>query len=146
MEKFNKIEYTKEYNKQHYKQFKTELKAGEKEELDKLLKENNLSKVEFIRKAKEKLERGRLIMKNTKYLIEWQIKGSDIVSSEEYDFKEDAVSEFERLKELNKNAPSSNKITEYRLYSVTYEIDEDGEPLDDGNFDELNYFETDKVL
>lgn len=58
--KFNKVKYNQQYNKEHYKQFKTELKAKEKEELDKLLKENNLSKVEFIRKAKELLEKGKL--------------------------------------------------------------------------------------
>ena len=62
-EKFNKIKYNQQYNKEHYKQFKTELKAEEKEELDRLLKENNLTKVEFIKKAKELLERGKLIMK-----------------------------------------------------------------------------------
>ena len=59
-EKFNKIKYNQQYNKEHYKQFKTELKAEEKEELDYILKQKGMSKVEFIRKAKELLEKGKL--------------------------------------------------------------------------------------
>ncbi len=56
---FDQNEYTKEYNKTHYKQFKTELPIEEKEIIDKFLKENNITKIEFIRNAfkKEKLKR-----------------------------------------------------------------------------------------
>ncbi len=49
--KFNQKEYNKEFNKKHYRQFKTELPIAEKEEIDNFLKEINMSKVEFIRKA-----------------------------------------------------------------------------------------------
>lgn len=59
-DKFNQKKYIREYNKKHYKQFKTELKTEEKEELDRILKEKGISKVEFIRKAKELLQKGKL--------------------------------------------------------------------------------------
>ena len=42
MNKFNQKEYINEYNKQHYSIFKVSLKKEEKEELNKLLKQNNL--------------------------------------------------------------------------------------------------------
>lgn len=50
MEKnFDQKEYIKEYNKTNYKQFKAELPKEKKEQIDIFLKENNLSKAEFIR-------------------------------------------------------------------------------------------------
>lgn len=39
------------YNKEHYKAFKVDLKIQELEELEFLLKEDKLSKAEFLRKA-----------------------------------------------------------------------------------------------
>nr|DAX16864.1 MAG TPA: NikA, BACTERIAL CONJUGATION, RELAXASE, DNA [Caudoviricetes sp.] len=51
MNKFNQKEYINEYNKQHYSIFKVSLKKEEKEELNKLLKQNNLTNADFLRNA-----------------------------------------------------------------------------------------------
>ena len=40
-----------EYNKKHYKQFKVDLKIEEKENLEKMLKEDNITKASFLRLA-----------------------------------------------------------------------------------------------
>lgn len=61
--KFNQNQYIKEFNKKNYKQFKTELPIEEKEKIDAFLKANNMSKVEFIRRAyiylKKELEKDK---------------------------------------------------------------------------------------
>ena len=49
--KFNQSEYIKEYNKKHYASLRVQLKKEEKEELDQLLKANNLTMPQFIRNA-----------------------------------------------------------------------------------------------
>lgn len=54
---FNQKEYIKEYQKENYKQFKTKLKPNEMEEINDFLKENNMSKREFILKSKKLLEK-----------------------------------------------------------------------------------------
>lgn len=51
MNKFNQKEYINEYNKQHYSIFKVSLKKEEKKELNKLLKQNNLTNADFLRNA-----------------------------------------------------------------------------------------------
>lgn len=55
MKQFNQLEYQKEYNKEHYKTFKVDLKKEEFEELDKILKEKGLTKAQFLRNAIEQL-------------------------------------------------------------------------------------------
>lgn len=50
-EKFNQSKYIQEWNKQNKRQFKVNLNIPEYEELKKLLKENNLSNVQFVRNA-----------------------------------------------------------------------------------------------
>lgn len=57
MEKFNQMEYIKEYNKEHYKTFKVDLKKDEWEEIDSLLKEKGITKAQFIRDAIERLKK-----------------------------------------------------------------------------------------
>ena len=57
---FNQKEYINNYKKEHYSAFKVNLKKEEKQELDKLLKESNLTKTRFLKNAiaelKEKKE------------------------------------------------------------------------------------------
>lgn len=65
--KFDQKKYIKEYNKNNYKQFKAELPKEEKEYIDKFLKENNLSKAEFIRKAYK-------ILKGEFYMYKEEVK------------------------------------------------------------------------
>lgn len=60
MEKFNQTKYIMEYRKQHKAQFNVDLNKSEKEELDILLKENNLTKADFIRLAIKALKEKRL--------------------------------------------------------------------------------------
>ena len=51
MEKFNQLKYIQEYNKEHYKTFKVDLKTKEFEELEKILKKAKLTKAEFLRQS-----------------------------------------------------------------------------------------------
>ena len=60
MEKFNQTKYIDTYRKQYKAQFNVDLNKDEKEELDILLKENNLTKVEFIRLATKLLRQNKL--------------------------------------------------------------------------------------
>ena len=53
---FNQQKYIQEYNKEHYKAFKVDLKVDELKELEALLKKNNLSKAQFLRDAIENLK------------------------------------------------------------------------------------------
>ena len=57
MEKFNQLKYIQGYNKEHYKTFKVDLKKEEFEELNKLLKEKDLTKAQFLRDAVDRLKR-----------------------------------------------------------------------------------------
>ena len=47
----NQKEYINNYKKEHYSAFKVNLKKEEKQELDKLLKESNLTKTRFLKNA-----------------------------------------------------------------------------------------------
>lgn len=57
MEQFNQSEYIKQYNKDHYKTFKVDLKKEELEELNKLLKKKKMTKATFLRQSIEKLKK-----------------------------------------------------------------------------------------
>lgn len=57
---FNQQEYIKEYNKNNYKKISIYLKNDEFEELNKLLKENSLSKNELFRIAFNMLKNGKI--------------------------------------------------------------------------------------
>ena len=56
MKEFNQNKYTQEYNKEHYKTFKVDLKKEELEELNKLILERNLTKAQFLRNAIDTLK------------------------------------------------------------------------------------------
>ena len=61
MEKeFNQLEYIKEYNKEHYKAFKVDLKKEELDNINKLLKENNMTKAYFLRLSIKALKDGKI--------------------------------------------------------------------------------------
>ena len=57
---FDKKEYDKIFLKNNYKTFKVDLKKEEWENADKLLKKNNISKVELVRIALKLLEKGKI--------------------------------------------------------------------------------------
>ena len=54
--KFNQKEYIIQYRKKHKKQFNVDLNNKEYDDLIKLLKEKNLTKVQFVRNAYEELK------------------------------------------------------------------------------------------
>ena len=51
MKEFNQSKYIQEYNKEHYKTFKVDLKTKEFEELEMILKKAKLTKAEFLRQS-----------------------------------------------------------------------------------------------
>lgn len=57
---FNQLEYIKEYNKEHYKAFKVDLKKEELDNINKLLKENNMTKADFLRLSIKALKDGKI--------------------------------------------------------------------------------------
>lgn len=56
-DKFDQKKYIQEYNKQHYKAFKVDLKVEELESLEELLKQHSLTKAQFLRDAIDKLKK-----------------------------------------------------------------------------------------
>lgn len=57
---FNQSKYITNWQKENKKQFKVSLDPNEFEEANKLLEENNLSKIEFVRLALKNLKNGTL--------------------------------------------------------------------------------------
>ena len=51
MEKFNEAKYKQQYNKDHYRTFKVDLKKEEFDKLEQKLKELGLTKAQFLRDA-----------------------------------------------------------------------------------------------
>ena len=56
-EKFNQQKYIQQYNKEHYKTFKVDLKIDEMNKLEILLKKVKMTKADFLRKAIENAEK-----------------------------------------------------------------------------------------
>lgn len=56
---FNQKEYTIAYNKENYSRFLVDLPKKDKEELDKILKEDNMTKADFLRRAIKKYKKTR---------------------------------------------------------------------------------------
>lgn len=56
MEKFNQAKYIQEYNKEHYKTFKVDLKVEEMQELETMLTSLHLTKAQFLRNAIKELK------------------------------------------------------------------------------------------
>ena len=51
MDKFNESKYKQQYNKEHYRTFKVDLKKEELDKLEQILKELGLTKAQFLRNA-----------------------------------------------------------------------------------------------
>lgn len=87
-------------------------------------------------------------MKKKFYYIEERKIKSDFINSEEYPSKEEAENHFRWLKMVEINAKPSQTKKVYSLIEWETEIDEDGEPLEncDGIFNEIDSFETNKIL
>lgn len=63
---FDQKKYIKDYQKEHYKQFKAKIKNEEMEELNKLLTDKKMNKTEFVLNAKFLLESGIMMGKSEK--------------------------------------------------------------------------------
>lgn len=57
MSKFNQKKYVQEYNKEHYKAFKVDLKVEELLELESILKSKGITKAQFLRNAIKALKK-----------------------------------------------------------------------------------------
>ena len=57
MSEFNQKQYIIDYNKEHYKAFKVDLKVEELEELEKILQEKGITKAQFLREAIDKIKK-----------------------------------------------------------------------------------------
>lgn len=55
--KFDQNKYKQEYNKKNYSRFLVDLPKKDKEELDELLKQNGITKAEFLRWAIEQYKK-----------------------------------------------------------------------------------------
>ncbi len=56
---FNQQKYIQEYNKKNYSRFLVDLPKKDKEELDKMLKEDGMSKATFLKIAIDKYKKTR---------------------------------------------------------------------------------------
>lgn len=83
---FNKREYDNNYDKEHYSQFKAKLKIEEKESLDNLLENENMTKTDFLKQSIYEFKKGRNIMMN-KYDIINFLKRNEVEEKE--NFRED---------------------------------------------------------
>lgn len=128
MKEFNQKKYIQEYNKEHYKPFNVRLKKDEYEKLEELLKEKNLSKPDFLRKAIENLEKER--GENMENVIE---------NLRDY-VKEEIKNEIDNLEELKKEQGHNN----FEGESVYNNIDEAIEDLkrmqETGDFEDYNNY------
>lgn len=55
--KFNQSKYIQEYNKEHYKTFKVDLKVEEWNEINELLNKKGMTKAQFLREAIKQLKK-----------------------------------------------------------------------------------------
>lgn len=83
---FNKREYDNNYDKEHYSQFKAKLKIEEKESLDNLLENENMTKTDFLKQSIYEFKKGKNIMMN-KYDIINFLKRNEV--TEKGIFRED---------------------------------------------------------
>ena len=64
-EEFNQQKYIQQYNKEHYKAFKVDLRKEEINNLNILLKENGMTKAEFLRLSIISLKEGKINKKKS---------------------------------------------------------------------------------
>lgn len=57
---FNQQKYIQQYNKEHYKTFKVDLKKEELDNINMLLKEKNMTKADFLRLSIKALETNQI--------------------------------------------------------------------------------------
>lgn len=129
MSEFNQSKYIQQYIKEHKKRFACDLNKKEFEELEKLLKEKGLKKVEFLRNSIENLKKERGD----------SMKNEVIKNLKDY-VKEEIKNEIENLEELKKEQGHNN----FEGISIYKNIDEAIEDLkrmqEIGDFEDYNNY------
>lgn len=144
MEKFNQNKYIQDYRKQNYKQFKVELKVEEMDELNELLKKKKLNKTEFVKLAKNALEKGMigmkyLVIKDTQVFEKrgnWVYGGETLMSKELkiFDDLDEAKNYYDDIK-LEDDFQGSNRYSDFK---VLYKYDSskiNDEDIEAGDYD-----------
>ena len=65
MGEFNQVRYINQYAREHYSRFHVDLLKDDKEELDKMLKEDGITKADFLRNAIEEYKKKRIKKKES---------------------------------------------------------------------------------
>lgn len=81
---FNQKEYIIQYKKEHYSTFKVDLLKDEKKALDKILKNENMTKTEFLRKSIIDFKKERKIEMNKFDVINF-LKNRKVKEKEEFE-------------------------------------------------------------
>lgn len=81
---FNQKEYIIQYKKEHYSTFKVDLLKDEKKALDKILKNENMTKTEFLRKSIIEFKKERKIEMNKFDVINF-LKNRKVKEKEEFE-------------------------------------------------------------
>jgi hypothetical protein len=130
MSKFNQSKYIQQYIKEHKKRFVCDLNKDEFEELEKILKEKGLKKVEFLRNSIENLKKER--RDNMENVIE---------TLRNY-VKEEIKSEIENLEETKKEQ-GNNEFEGESVYSNIDEAIEDLKRMQEtGDFEDFNNYKV----
>lgn len=136
---FDKTKYDMELRKKTKKQFNTDLYKDEKEELDRLLKQENITKTEFIRNAitnlKEKIKMkkyyvvlGTELFKRKNYKWEYDVCIDKPREAEIFDNYEKAKEFYDNLK-LYDNISGIERYADFKeIYSYNEKDLEDEEP------------------
>lgn len=128
MSEFNQSKYIQQYIKEHKKRFACDLNKEEFEELEKILKEKGLKKVEFLRNSIENLKKER--GDNMENVIENLINY----------VKEEIKNEIENLEELKKEQ-GHNKFEGESIYNNIDEAIEDLKRMQEtGDFEDYNNY------
>lgn len=142
---FDQKEYIKEYRKNKYKQFKTEMPVSEKEEIDKFIKDYNLSKLSFIREGfelmKEKYENRKYYVKASSYYCQkkgktWYYGGDTTFNNIDTDLIFDNIDEANIVYNNIQLEDHIQDNTRYSDYKQLYAIDNDIDDVDDIDIDE----------
>ena len=158
---FNKKEYDRNYMKERRKElktFKVDLPTSEKEELDLLLEQHRLSKVEFLKKAianyKEELKMKKYYVNcgtqhYEKVSSKWCYQGDTSMNAIDghiarYDSYEEAIKAYNNI-ELQCDKSNDSIYADYKELYEYYSTHISDDDIDDGNFnfDDLKLLQDD---
>ncbi len=142
MTKFNQNEYINDYKKEHYSQFKVDLKKEEKKELDELLNAVNLTKKEFllnsVSKLKEEIKMKKYYVHSGTFNCEkrgnWIYNGDVFNGNDNNEIFDDVFEarEFYDSIKLKDNVEGNNRYSDYK---ELYEVDSNIDSIDDIDLD-----------